>query len=82
MLPEKPVWTFREGVGGVIAVMVVGAICWSALYDGSQASGTALVGAMGSVAAWLFRGSGQTPNGSGYTNGSAGSGGGETAPKA
>ena len=81
MTPEKPVWTFREGVGGVIAVMVVGAICWSALYDQSQSSQTALVGAAGAVTGWLFRGSGQTPtNGNG--NGSAGSGGGEAAPKA
>ena len=76
MLPEKPVWTFREGVGGVIAVMVVGAICWSALYDQSQSSQTALVGAAGAVTGWLFRGSGQTPNGNGYPSGSAGSGGG------
>ena len=83
MTPEKPVWTFREGVGGVIAVMVVGAICWSALYDQSQSSQTALVGAAGAVTGWLFRGSSQTPtNGNGYTNGSAGSGGGEAAPKA
>ena len=88
MLPEKPVWTFREGVGGVIAVMVVGAICWSALYERSAAAETALVGAAGSVAGWLFRGSGQTPNGNGngngngYASGSAGSGGGEAAPKA
>ena len=83
MLPEKPVWTFRDGVGGVIAVMVVGAICWSALYDQSQSSQTALVGAAGAVTGWLFRGSGQTPtNGNGYTNGSAGSGGGEAAPRA
>ena len=84
MVPEKPVWTFREVVGGVIAVMVVGAICLSALYERSAAAETALVGAAGSVAGWLFRGSGQTPNGNGngYTNGSAGSagsGGGGTA---
>jgi len=85
VLPEKPVWTFREGVGGVIAVMVVGAICWSALYDQSQSSQTALVGAAGAVTGWLFRGSGQTPNGNGngngngYPPGSAGSGGGGTA---
>ena len=83
MVPDKPVWTFREGVGGVIAVMVVGAICWSALYDQSQSSQTALVGAAGAVTGWLFRGSGQTPNGNGngngYTNGSAGSGGGGAA---
>ena len=81
MLPDKPVWTFREGVGGIIAVMIVGAICWSALYDGSEASGTALVGGLGAVTAWLFRGTGQPPNGNGngYTNGSAGSGGGGTA---
>ena len=83
MLPEKPVWTFREGVGGVIAVMVVGAICWSALYDQSQSSQTALVGAAGAVTGWLFRGSGQSPtNGNGYPSGSAGSGGGEAAPRA
>jgi len=82
VLPEKPVWTFREGVGGVIAVMVVGAICWSALYDQSQSSQTALVGAAGAVTGWLFRGSGQPPNGNGYPPGSAGSGGGEAAPRA
>jgi hypothetical protein len=81
VLPEKPVWTFREGVGGVIAILVIGAICWSALWDQSQSSQTALVGAAGAVTGWLFRGSGQTPNGNGngYTNGSAGSGGGGTA---
>ena len=85
MTPEPPVWTFREGVGGVIAVMVVGAICWSALYDQSQSSQTALVGAASAVTGWLFRGSGQTPtngNGNGYPSGSAGSGDGEAAPKA
>ena len=83
MTPEKPVWTFREAVGGVIAILVIGAICWSALWDQSQSSQTALVGAAGAVTGWLFRGSGQTPiNGNGYTNGSAGSGGGEAAPKA
>ena len=84
MLPEKPVWTFREGVGGVIAVLVIGAICWSALWDQSQSSQTALVGAAGAVTGWLFRGSGQAPNGNGngYTNGSAGSGGGASTPGA
>ena len=82
MVPDKPVWTFREGVGGVIAVMVVGAICWSALYDQSQSSQTALVGAAGAVTGWLFRGSGQATNGNGYTNGSAGSGGGASTPGA
>jgi len=82
VLPEKPVWTFREGVGGVIACLVIGAICWSAL-TGSAAAETALVGAAGAVTGWLFRGSGQTPNGNGngngYPPGSAGSGGGGTA---
>jgi len=82
VVPDKPVWTFREGVGGVIAVMVVGAICWSALYDQSQSSQTALVGAAGAVTGWLFRGSGQATNGNGYTNGSAGSGGGASTPSA
>lgn len=88
MLPEKPVWTFREGVGGVIAILVIGAICWSALYDQSQSSQTALVGAAGAVTGWLFRGSGQTPNGNGngngngYPPGSAGSGGGASTPGA
>ena len=83
MTPEKPAWTFREAVGGLIATMIVGAICFSALYLGSEASGTALVGGLGAVTAWLFRGaSGQPPNGNGYTNGSAGAGGGDTAPKA
>ena len=75
MVPDKPVWTFREGVGGVIAILVIGAICWSALWDQSQSSQTALVGAAGAVTGWLFRGSGQpATNG----NGSAGSGGGAT----
>ena len=70
--PDVPPFTFREAVGGIIAVLVIGAICWSALYDGSQSSQTALVGAAGAVTGWLFRGSGQTPsngNGNGYTNG-------------
>jgi len=86
VLPEKPVWTFREGVGGVIAILVIGAICWSALWDQSQSSQTALVGAAGAVTGWLFRGSGQTPNGNGngngYPPGSAGSGGGASTPGA
>ena len=87
MVPDKPVWTFREGVGGVIAILVIGAICWSALWERSAAAETALVGAAGSVAGWLFRGSGQAVtngngNGNGYPPGSAGSGGGEAAPKA
>jgi len=80
--PDVPSFTFREAVGGIIAVLVIGAICWSALYDGSQSSQTALVGAAGAVTGWLFRGSGQTPNGNGYTNGSAGSGGGASTPGA
>lgn len=78
MLTDKPAWTFREGVGGVIAILVIGAICWSALWDQSQSSQTALVGAAGAVTGWLFRGSGQPTNANGYTNGSAGSGGGGT----
>ena len=83
-MPEKPFWTFREAVGGVIAVMIVGSLIYSSTVDGSAAAGTALVGGAGAVTGWLFRGSGQAPNGNGngYTNGSAGSGGGETAPKA
>ena len=80
--PDVPSFTFREAVGGVIALLVIGAICWSALYDGSQSSQTALVGAAGAVTGWLFRGSGQTPTGNGYTNGSAGSGGGASTPSA
>ena len=80
--PDVPSFTFREAVGGVIALLVIGAICWSALWDGSQSSQTALVGAAGAVTGWLFRGSGQTPNGNGYINGSAGSGGGASTPGA
>jgi hypothetical protein len=80
--PDVPSFTFREAVGGVIALLVIGAICWSALYDGSQSSQTALVGAAGAVTGWLFRGSGQATNGNGYTNGSAGSGGGASTPGA
>lgn len=73
-----PQATFREMIGGVIAILVIGAICWSALWDQSQSSQTALVGAAGAVTGWLFRGSGQPTNSNGYTNGSAGSGGGGT----
>jgi len=80
--PDVPSFTFRDAVGGIIAVLVIGAICWSALYDGSQSSQTALVGAAGAVTGWLFRGSGQATNGNGYTNGSAGSGGGAATPGA
>ncbi|NBW66622.1 hypothetical protein EBR44_12785 [bacterium] len=82
MVPDRPWVTFRDAVGGIIAVLVIGAICWSALYDGSQSSQTALVGAAGAVTGWLFRGSGQATNGNGYTNGSAGSGGGASTPAA
>ena len=84
MMPtDKPSWTFKEAVGGVISIMIVGVICFSALM-GSEASGTALVGAAGAVTGWLFRGSSQSPNGNGngYPSGSAGSGGGEAAPRA
>lgn len=77
MPTDKPFWTFRDAIGGAVALTIVGAICWSALWDGSEASGTALVGGLGAVTAWLFRGTGQTPpNGPG--TGSAGSGGGAT----
>jgi len=85
-VPEKPFWTFREAVGGVIAVMIVGSLIYSSTVDGSAAAGTALVGGAGAVTGWLFRASGQTPNGNGngngYTNGSAGSGGGTATPLA
>ena len=84
-LPDVPRATYRDIVGGVIAVLVVLAISWSALWDGSQAAGTALVGALGAVTGWLFRSGQATPtngNVNGYTNASAGSGGGEAAPKA
>ena len=79
--PDVPSFTFREAVGGLIACLVIGAICWSALWERSAAAETALVGAAGAVTGWLFRGSGQTPNGNGngYPPGSAGSGGGGTA---
>ena len=81
MPPDVPAQaTFREMIGGVIAVLVIGALCWSALYDQSQSSQTALVGAAGAVTGWLFRGSGQPTNGNGYTNGSGGSGGATTTP--
>ncbi len=52
--------TFRELIGGAIAVLVIGALCWSALYDQSQSSQTALVGAAGAVTGWLFRGGAQS----------------------
>jgi hypothetical protein len=66
---DHPWVSFREATGGVIAVLVISAICWSALWDGSQSASTALVGAAGAVTGWLFRGSGQAPNGNGNGNG-------------
>ena len=71
-VPEKPFFTFRELVGGVIAVMIVGSLIYSSTVDGSAAAGTALVGGAGAVTGWLFRGSGM-PNGNGNGNGSTNS---------
>lgn len=70
-VPDKPFFTFRELVGGVIAVMIVGSLIYSSTVDGSAAAGTALVGGAGAVTGWLFRGSGTPTNGTGngYTNG-------------
>lgn len=68
MPSDRPWVTFRDAVGGVIAVLVIGAICWLALME-SQSASTALVGAAGAVTGWLFRGSGQTPAGNGNGNG-------------
>lgn len=77
-MPEVPFTisrvTHRDMVGGGIALIVVCAISWSALFDGSQSSQTALVGALGAVTGWLYR-SGQstlptgTGNGTGNGNG-------------
>lgn len=53
--------TFRDLVGGMIAVLVVAAISWGALVDGSEAFATALVGAAGAVTGWLFRGATTPP---------------------
>lgn len=63
---DLPTITLRDAIGGVVAVLVIGALCWSALHDQSQSSQTALVGAAGAVTGWLFRG-GTTPpaNGNG-----------------
>ena len=68
-VPEKPFFTFRELVGGIIAVMIVGSLIWSSTVDSSAAAGTALVGGAGAVTGWLFRGSGIPINGNGSTNG-------------
>ncbi len=65
--------TFRELIGGAIAVLVIGALCWSALYDQSQSSQTALVGAAGAVTGWLFRGGAQT-SANGTTSNNSGNG--------
>jgi len=79
VLPEKPVFTFRDAVAGLIAVMIVASLIYSATVDQSAAALTAIVGAAGGVTGYLFRGGNMaTPNGTGSTNGSAGSGGGAT----
>ncbi len=65
--------TFRELIGGAIAVLVIGALCWSALYDQSQSSQTALVGAAGAVTGWLFRGGAQSGS-NGTTSNNSGNG--------
>lgn len=63
---DLPPITLRDGIGGVVAILVVGALCWSALHDQSQSSQTALVGAAGAVTGWLFRGGANPPsNGNG-----------------
>ena len=37
---DLPTITLRDGIGGVVAVLVIGALCWSALHDQSQSSQT------------------------------------------
>ncbi len=59
---DLPTITLRDGIGGVVAVLVIGALCWSALHDQSQSSQTALVGAAGAVTGWLFRGGTNPPS--------------------
>ena len=79
VVPEKPFWTFREIIGGVIALLIVGSLVYSSTVDGSAAAQTAIVGGAGAVTGWLFRPSNQPPtNGNGYTNSSNGSSGGTT----
>lgn len=62
MKADMPTLTIRDAIGGVVAVLVIGALCWSALYDQSQSSQTALVGAAGAVTGWLFRGGTNAPS--------------------
>ena len=61
--------TLRDFVAGLIAILVIGALCWSALYDQSQSSQTALVGAAGAVTGYLFRAGGPVANGGTNGNG-------------
>ena len=62
--------SWRDLVAGILGAVVVCAIVWSAIADGSAASQTALVGALGAVTGWAFRGAVSTPpNGTNGTNG-------------
>lgn len=72
--------SWRDLVAGVLGAVVVVAIVWSAIVDQSAASGTALVGALGAVTGWAFRGAGSgsgSASGNGNGNGTAPNG---TAP--
>lgn len=62
-------------MAGLIATAVIGAICYNALVEQSEAAITALVSASGAVSGWLYRqaAANTTPNGgtNGGTNGYA-----------
>lgn len=75
---KDPPWaSFRDVMAGLIATAVIGAICYNALVEQSEAAITALVSASGAVSGWLYRQASATNttngngngNGNGYSNG-------------
>lgn len=67
---KNPPWaSFRDVMAGLIATAVIGAICYTALVEQSEAAITALVSASGAVSGWLYRQQSATSNGT--NNGTA-----------
>lgn len=67
---KEPPWaSFRDVMAGLIATAVIGAICYNALVEQSEAAITALVSASGAVSGWLYRQASATNNTNGNGNG-------------